>query len=144
MNPVRTLPMESLLTPTAGSLAQDRAKAPAGNSPHTAGKLQRDIWYERAAAVMPYGVSSNFRYWGADDTLIVARGSGSHIWDAYGKRYIDYRLGFGPIILGHAFEPVNSAVTAAMQDGTVFAATHLHEIRAAERLTRVTGTDMVR
>ena len=138
------LPMESLLTPAAGSLAQDRAKAPAGDTPNPAEKLPRDVWYERASAVMPYGVSSNFRYWGADDTLIVARGSGSHIWDANGKRYIDYRLGFGPIILGHAFEAVNSAVTAAMQDGTVFAATHLHEIRAAERLTRVTGTDMVR
>jgi glutamate-1-semialdehyde 2,1-aminomutase len=89
-------------------------------------------------------VSSNFRYWGETETLVLARGKGSAVWDTDGRRYIDYRLGFGPILLGHAFDAVNAAVTKAMQDGSVFAATHTYEIAAAERLTHMTGTDMVR
>jgi glutamate-1-semialdehyde 2,1-aminomutase len=46
--------------------------------------------------------------------------------------------------LGHANDAVNSAAVEAMRDGSVFAATHVHEIRAAERFTRMTGTDLVR
>ena len=56
-----------------------------------------------ARDVIPYGVNSNFRYWGDDDTLVITHGEGAYVWDADGKRYIDYRLGFGPIILGHAY-----------------------------------------
>ena len=62
--------------------------------------------YQRAERTIPYGVNSNFRYWGDDDTLVITRAQGAYIWDADGKRYIDYRLGFGPIILGHAYPPV--------------------------------------
>ncbi|MEE9508605.1 MAG: hypothetical protein V3V44_04885, partial [Anaerolineales bacterium] len=51
--------------------------------------------FNKAKAVMPYGVNSNFRYWGDDDTLIATRGEGTYVWDADGNRYIDYRLGFG-------------------------------------------------
>lgn len=114
-------------------------EAPAGGAP-----TQRETWFRRAAAVMPYGVSSNFRYWGADETMVVARANGAYIWDVDGKRYIDYRLGFGPVILGHAHPAVTRAVVEAMQDGNVFALTNTREIEAAERLVRLTGTDMVR
>jgi len=62
--------------------------------------------FKKAKAVMPYGVNSNFRYWGDDDTLIATRGEGAYIWDADGNRSIDYRLGFGPIILGHGYPAV--------------------------------------
>jgi glutamate-1-semialdehyde 2,1-aminomutase len=138
------LPMESLLTPAVDLSAAPAVATPAG-SQHTDPPLtRRDEWYARAARVMPYGVSSNFRFWGADKTLVLARGKGAHVWDVDGRRYIDYRLGFGPVLLGHAFDPVNAAVYAAMQDGNVFAATHVHEIEAAERFTRMTGTEMVR
>ena len=133
-----SLPMESLVTPAVGPHDNVR-EAPAGGLP-----TQRDIWYQRAAAVMPYGVSSNFRYWGHDDTMIVARAQGAYLWDVDGNRYIDYRLGFGPVILGHAHPAVTQAVTAAMQDGNVYALTNIHEIEAAERFVRMTHTDMVR
>ncbi len=136
--------MESLLTPAAGSTVASATAAPAGFQHAVPPLSKRDEWYARAARVMPYGVSSNFRFWGADKTPVLARGKGAHVWDVDGKRYIDYRLGFGPILLGHAFDPVNAAVYAALQDGNVFAATHVHEIEAAERFTRMTGTDMVR
>ena len=100
--------------------------------------------FEKAKAVMPYGVNSNFRYWGEDDTLVVTRGEGAYIWDADGKRYIDYRLGFGPVILGHAYPEVVKRVQEAMQGGTVFAWTTPYEIELCERITQMCNVDKVR
>jgi glutamate-1-semialdehyde 2,1-aminomutase len=100
--------------------------------------------FERAANAIPYGVNSNFRYWGDDDTLVIERGQGTYIWDADGKRYIDYRLAFGPIILGHAYPAVNQKVQEAMQNGTLFAWTTPLEIEVAERIERMTKVDKVR
>jgi glutamate-1-semialdehyde 2,1-aminomutase len=100
--------------------------------------------FDRALAVMPYGVNSNFRYWGDDDTLIITRGEGTYVWDADDKRYIDYRLGFGPIILGHADPRVTKRVQDAIQDGTVFAWTTPYEIELCERITRMCKVDKVR
>jgi glutamate-1-semialdehyde 2,1-aminomutase len=100
--------------------------------------------FERAKAVMPHGVNSNFRYWGDDDTLVIKRGEGTYIWDADGKRYIDYRLGFGPIILGHAYPEVVKRVQEAIQDGTVFAWTTPNEIELCERITQMCKVDKVR
>ena len=93
---------------------------------------------------MPYGVNSNFRYWGPDDTLVVTRGEGAYIWDADGKRYIDYRLGFGPIILGHGYPAVVERVQQAAANGTVFAWTTPGEVELAERICRMCDVEMVR
>ena len=35
--------------------------------------------FEKAKAVMPHGVNSNFRYWGDDDTLVISRGEGAYV-----------------------------------------------------------------
>ncbi len=141
------LPMENLETPAVGSMASAPAevKAPAGGAQHArAVPTQRAQWFARASRVMPWGVSSNFRYWGEKDTMVIARGKGAYVWDVDGKRYIDYRLGFGPVILGHAYDAVNAAVVEAMQDGNVFAMTNVYEVRAAEAICRMTGVDQVR
>ncbi len=105
---------------------------------------QSKTWFQRAKKVIPFGVNSNFRYWGDDDTLIITRGKGAHIWDADGKRYIDYRLAFGPIILGHADERVNARVAEVIENGTLFALTTPLEVQVAERVARLTGVDKVR
>ncbi|HBY09090.1 MAG TPA: aspartate aminotransferase family protein, partial [Chloroflexi bacterium] len=47
--------------------------------------------YERATQSIPYGVNSNFRYWGPNDTMVIKKGQGTYIWDMDDKRYIDYR-----------------------------------------------------
>ncbi len=100
--------------------------------------------YHRAQEVMPYGVTSNFRYWG-EDTPVIARGEGCYLFDPDGNRYVDYRLGFGPIILGHAYEPVLNAVTEVLQAGNVFALTHEWEVRAAEKIVELCpAVDLVR
>lgn len=99
---------------------------------------------ERARRVTPYGVNSNFRYWGDEETRVIARGEGSRIWDADGNAYIDYRLGFGPIILGHGYQAVTERVAEAIRDGVIFAWTTPWEIEVAERIVRLTGIDRVR
>ncbi|MCS6828914.1 MAG: aspartate aminotransferase family protein [Caldilinea sp.] len=100
--------------------------------------------FAKAKQYIPYGVNSNFRYWGDEDTPIITRGAGAYVWDADDTRYIDYRLGFGPIILGHAYPEVNRRVAEAIQNGVLFAATTPIEIELAERFTRMTGMDKVR
>jgi hypothetical protein len=98
---------------------------------------QTQALYQRAKAVMPWGVSSNFRYWGEAETPVIIGGQGAYIWDADGNRYIDYRLAFGPIILGHADPRVNQSVTDAIGNSTLFAHTQPLEIEVAERMTRM-------
>ncbi|MFH2038989.1 MAG: guanitoxin biosynthesis PLP-dependent transaminase GntE [Chloroflexota bacterium] len=107
------------------------------------GKKTAEI-YQRAKKVMPHGVNSNFRYWGEDDTLVIKKGLGAYIWDMDDKRYIDYRLAFGPIILGHANPVVNQSVKEAIDGGTLFAWTTPLEIEVAEQIVRLTGVEKVR
>jgi glutamate-1-semialdehyde 2,1-aminomutase len=100
---------------------------------------------DRALNVMPLGVSSNFRYWGPTATPVAARGEGCYYWDQDGNRYIDYRLGFGPVILGHGHPAVCDAVAEAMRRGTVFAALTELETSVAERIVRMCpGVELVR
>jgi glutamate-1-semialdehyde 2,1-aminomutase len=101
-------------------------------------------WFEKAKQFIPYGVNSNFRYWGDEDTRVIPRGKGGRIWDADGNEYIDYRLAFGPIVLGHAYPAVTERVIEAIQDGTLFAWTTPLEVKVAERIVRLTGVDKVR
>lgn len=100
-------------------------------------------YYKRALKVIPRGVNSNFRDWG-EDTLVIERGEGPYIWDMDGKRYTDYRLAFGPIILGHAHPQVLARVAEEIQKGTIFAWTTPLEIDVAERIVRMTKSEMVR
>lgn len=100
--------------------------------------------FERAKNVIPYGVNSNFRYWGDDDTLVISRGEGAYVWDADGKRYIDYRLGFGPIILGHAHPIVVDRVREAMLNGTTYAWTTELEVEVCERIVNICDVEKVR
>ncbi len=104
-----------------------------------------NAFFERACRVMPFGVSSNFRYWGKGDDIGVARAEGAHFWDFDGNRYIDYRLGFGPVVLGHGYPAVVERVAEAIKSGTVFAFTHELEVAVAERMVQMCpGVDLVR
>ena len=80
--------------------------------------------YEIAKDMIPGGVNSPARSWGAvgGNPLFLTRGSGSRVWDADGNEYIDYVCSWGPLILGHANERVVVAITQAAADGTSFGA----------------------
>lgn len=108
------------------------------------GPKGREMFLNRAKKCMPLGVSSNFRYWDDEHTLIVKKGQGGYLYDQDDNRYIDYRMGFGPVILGHAYPSVIEKVKEAMEIGNVYAMTHEYEIEAAERIKKLTGVDLVR
>lgn len=90
--------------------------------------------FKKAIDRLPLGVSSNFRYWGDDRTIYVARGKGGRVWDLDGNEYIDYRLAYGPIILGYGDERVDAAARRGMDVGGVFALSTELEYRVATRI----------
>ncbi len=78
--------------------------------------------YRRAVRTLPGGTDSNFRAWG-EDTVYVERGVGSRMWDIDGNEYIDLRMGYGPVILGHADPRVDDHVNERMRQGVSFSLT---------------------
>jgi glutamate-1-semialdehyde 2,1-aminomutase len=100
---------------------------------------------ERASKVMPLGANSNFRYWGKGITPYMQKAKGAYLWDMDGNRYIDYRMAFGPIILGHAWDEVNAKVAEEIELGTLGAMTYELEVDVAEKILQMCpGLDMVR
>ncbi|MEM7334328.1 MAG: guanitoxin biosynthesis PLP-dependent transaminase GntE [Chloroflexota bacterium] len=101
-------------------------------------------FFERAKAVTPYGVSSNYRNYG-DETPVIADAEGGYLYDFDGNRYIDYRLGWGPVLIGHADEFVNARVKEAIDHGVSFAGTQRYEVSVCERIIDLCpGVEMVR
>jgi glutamate-1-semialdehyde 2,1-aminomutase len=88
----------------------------------------------RALKSIPLGVNSNFRFWGEGITPYVSRAMGAYLWDVDGNRYIDYRLAFGPIILGHAYDVVNAKVHEEIDRGVLCAMTSELELDIAEMI----------
>jgi glutamate-1-semialdehyde 2,1-aminomutase len=100
--------------------------------------------FQKAVRRLPLGVTSNFRYWG-ENTIYVRRARGARLWDLDGNEYIDYRLGYGPNILGYADPRVDGAVRDALDVGGVFALSTERELVVAERIARmVPAAEMVR
>ncbi len=106
---------------------------------------QSQALQKRAQQVLPLGVNSNFRYWGEGSTPYVARAKGAYLWDVDGRRYIDYRMAFGPIILGHAFDEVDQKVVEEIGQGLLFAMTSELEVEMCEMLVEMCpAVEMVR
>ena len=101
--------------------------------------------YERAVKQLPLGVSSNFRAWGAERTIFAARAKGPRIWDLDDNEYIDYRLGYGPAILGHCDDRVDAAAREGMALGGTLALSTVREAVVAERIKKmVPAAELVR
>jgi glutamate-1-semialdehyde 2,1-aminomutase len=91
------------------------------------------------------GVSSNFRFWGAEKTIYAKRGKGARLWDIDDNEYIDYRLAYGPTILGYADPRVDEAARAGMETGGVFALATELEYEVACRISNmVPAAELVR
>jgi glutamate-1-semialdehyde 2,1-aminomutase len=94
---------------------------------------------------LPLGVASNFRYWGEDRTIYVKHGKGARIVDLDDNVYVDYRMGYGPAILGYADDRVDAAARAGMEIGGVFALSTERELAVAERIGKmVPAAELVR
>jgi glutamate-1-semialdehyde 2,1-aminomutase len=93
--------------------------------------------FRRAVQRMPLGVASNFRFWGEERTIYVKSGRGARITDLDDNVYVDYRMGYGPAILGYADARVDQAAREGMQVGGVFALSTECEYRVAERIAKM-------
>jgi glutamate-1-semialdehyde 2,1-aminomutase len=101
--------------------------------------------FQRAVKKLPLGVASTFRYWGDDRTIYVHHGKGGRTWDIDGNNYVDYRLGYGPAILGYADDRVDAAAREGMKVGGVFALSTERELIVAERISKmVPAAELVR
>jgi glutamate-1-semialdehyde 2,1-aminomutase len=101
--------------------------------------------FQRAVQRLPLGVASNFRYWGEDRTIYVKHGKGARIVDLDDNFYVDYRMGYGPAILGYADERVDAAAREGMAVGGVFALSTERELKVAERISSmVPAAELVR
>jgi glutamate-1-semialdehyde 2,1-aminomutase len=101
--------------------------------------------YRRALKRLPLGVASNFRFWGEDRTIYVKEGRGARVTDLDDNVYVDYRMGYGPAILGYADPRVDAAARAGMEVGGVFALSTEREYRVAERIAQmVPAAELVR
>jgi len=103
--------------------------------------------FERALRSIPGGVNSPvraFRGVGGNPPFI-ARGQGSHIWDADGNEYIDYVGSWGPLLLGHRHPEILEALERALESGTSFGAPTEREVELAEAICdAVPSIEMVR
>ncbi|MHB0913703.1 MAG: glutamate-1-semialdehyde 2,1-aminomutase [Armatimonadota bacterium] len=92
--------------------------------------------YAEACKLIPGGVNSPVRSFSAvgGDPVVLARGSGSRVWDVDGNEYTDYICSWGPLILGHSPEEVVDAVCRAAARGTSFGALTEQEVEFAQLL----------
>ena len=102
--------------------------------------------FSRACAVLPGGVNSPVRAFGAvgGTPVFMASGNGPYLTDADGRQYVDLVCSWGPMILGHADPAVLDAVRTALTAGTSFGAATAAEIELAEELTARAPVQKVR
>jgi glutamate-1-semialdehyde 2,1-aminomutase len=70
------------------------------------------------------------------DDLVIDRGKGSRVWDVGGREFIDYILGSGPMVIGHAHPAVVAAVQAQIERGATFYALNEPAIRLADKIVK--------
>ncbi|MFF7788145.1 glutamate-1-semialdehyde 2,1-aminomutase [Streptomyces sp. NPDC007991] len=103
---------------------------------------------ERLHAMVPGGAHT---YAKGDDQYpenlapVISHGSGAHVWDIDGNRYIEYGSGLRSVSLGHAHPRVTEAVRRELDRGSNFVRPSVIEVEAAERfLATVPTADMVK
>ncbi len=103
--------------------------------------------FERARQHIPGGVNSPVRAFKAvgGTPIFIERSEGAYVFDTEGKRYIDYVLSWGPMIMGHNHPAVREAVVQQSEKGLSYGAPTELEIRLADRICEIMpGMDMVR
>jgi glutamate-1-semialdehyde 2,1-aminomutase len=103
--------------------------------------------FERAQQSIPGGVNSPVRAFKSvgGTPVFMKSAKGAYLYDEDGNRYIDYIASWGPMILGHAYEPVVNAVREQVLTATSFGAPTLLEIEMAELIRSMTpNVDLIR
>src|SRR5947208_971744 len=108
---------------------------------------QSKILFERAQSSIPGGVNSPVRAFKSvgGTPLFIQKAKGAYLYDADDNKYIDYINSWGPMILGHAFEPVVEAIQKKVIDSTSFGAPTELEIEMAELIKSICpNVDLIR
>src|SRR5881628_666071 len=92
--------------------------------------------FARAGNSIAGGVNSGIRRMEQPVPLYFERGAGSRLWDADGNEYIDFQIGQGALLYGHAPQGMADAIAAQARLGTHWAAQSELEIEVAEELQR--------
>jgi glutamate-1-semialdehyde 2,1-aminomutase len=103
--------------------------------------------FAEAQAVIPGGVNSPVRAFKAvgGEPIFIERAKGAYLYDSDGKRYVDYVLSWGPMILGHADDDVLEAVIAKARSGLSFGApTEIETELAREIIKIIPSIELVR
>jgi glutamate-1-semialdehyde 2,1-aminomutase len=103
--------------------------------------------FERAQHHIPGGVNSPVRAFKSvgGTPVFINKAKGAYLFDEDGNRYIDYINSWGPMILGHAHQPVVDAIRAKAADSTSFGAPTELEIQMAELIKKMApNVDLVR
>lgn len=83
-------------------------------------KPQSNVMLKRAHTNMPMGVADSYRYWGEDNTVFLSSMKGCTITDCDDQTFVDFRLAYGPIILGYRDERIDHEVINAITNvGTI-------------------------
>lgn len=111
-------------------------------------KYQRSsLLFKAAQEVIPGGVNSPVRAFKAvgGDPIFVEKAKGAYLYDVDGNKLIDYINSWGPMILGHAYEPVVNAVVEKAKLGTSFGMpTEIETEIAALAVAMVPNIDKIR
>ena len=106
---------------------------------------QSQALFTRAQRSIAAGVNSGIRKMEAPVPLYFARGSGPHLWDVDGNHYLDFQLGQGALLYGHAPAGMAEAIGAQAKLGTHWAAQCELEIEVAERIQKmIPSAELVR
>src|SRR6187401_840330 len=103
--------------------------------------------FERAQKSIPGGVNSPVRAFKSvgGNPIFIERANGAYLYDADGNKYIDYIASWGPMILGHAYEPVIKAIQEKALGSTSFGTPTELEIEMAELIiSMVPNIDLIR
>jgi glutamate-1-semialdehyde 2,1-aminomutase len=103
--------------------------------------------FKRAQKSIPGGVNSPVRAFKSvgGTPIFIKSAKGAYLYDADGNRYIDYINSWGPMILGHAYEPLVKAIQEKVLDSTSFGAPTELEIEMAELIKSMApNVDLIR
>ena len=120
---------------------------PSASGPQSVAGPESAAWFDRARVVLPGGVDSPVRAFGAvgGTPLVIASGAGATVTDVDGNVYLDFVGSWGPLIAGHAHPFVVEAIEAAVRRGTSFGAPCRDEIALGERVVAAyPGIEQVR
>lgn len=98
--------------------------------------IQSEKLFEKSGAIIPGGVNSPVRAFGAvgGKPIFIQRAKGAWLYDEDGNRYVDFINSWGPMILGHAHEEIIAVVKEKLDDGFSFGAPTSQELAIASQI----------